>query len=166
MDFRGISEFMKDSLKFIAILAVAFIIFVYVISLQQVIGSSMSPTLNDENIVLIDKIRYHFFDIKRNDIVSFKYKDSEYLIKRVIGLPGERIKYKNNQLYVNGNLIEEKFLENIETEDFELFWLGYDTIPDNMYLVLGDNRNNSIDSRNFGLIKKENIVGKMIFKIG
>ena len=166
MDFRGINEFMKDSLKFIAILAIIFIIFVYVISLQQVIGSSMSPTLNDQNIVLIDKVHYHFFNVKRNDIISFKYKDSEYLIKRVIGLPGETIKYKDNTLYINGNQVEENFLNSINTEDFELFWLGYDVIPDNMYLVLGDNRGNSIDSRNFGLIKKEDIVGKMVVKIG
>ena len=87
------------------------------------------------------------------------------MIKRVVGLPGDYIEYKDNYLYVNGEKYKEPFINNVETEDFSLKDLGYDKIPDDMYLVLGDNRENSLDSRSYGLIKKKQIIGKAFFKI-
>ena len=82
------------------------------------------------------------------------------MIKRVVGLPGDYIEYKDNYLYVNGVKYKESFINDVITEDFNLKELGYDKIPDGMYLVLGDNRENSRDSRNYGLIKKDQIIGK------
>ena len=82
------------------------------------------------------------------------------MIKRVVGLPGETIEYKDNFLYVNGEKYKEKFLgDEVITEDFSLKELGYDKIPKGYYLVLGDNRENSKDSRSFGLVKEKDIVG-------
>lgn len=168
MDWLDIKEFIKDTLGYIILIIVILLIAVYVVGLQQVIGPSMSPTLENSDILILDKLTYNFIDIKRNDIVAFYSEETKYLIKRIIGLPGEYIEFKNNKLYVNNKLIEEPYLnENTITKDFSLTELEYQKIPKDMYFVLGDNRENSKDSRNpeIGLIKKEDILGKVRFRI-
>ena len=166
MDLREVKEFIKDSLKYIILIVVVLVIIVYVVSIQQVLGPSMQPNLKANDVVLIDKLKYRFTDIKRFEVVVLAYKDSKYLIKRVIGLPGDTIEYKSNILYINGNAINEDFLKSdVITNDFSLKDIGYTTIPDNMYLVLGDNRTNSMDGRDFGLIDKSQIKGKVFIRI-
>ena len=86
------------------------------------------------------------------------------MVKRVIGLPGEHIEYKDNKLYVNGSLVLENNI-SVETKDFKLEDIGYETIPKDMYFVLGDNRTNSNDSREFGLVKKDEIIGKIVMRL-
>ena len=138
----------------------------YVVSVTQVVGSSMSPTLKDEEVLILNKFQYRFFDIKRGDIVSLDYEDTKYLIKRIIGLPGETVKIVNNQLYINDKIYEEEYLANdLNYDDFSLADLGYSKIPEDMYFVLGDYRENSLDSREIGLIKKEDINGKISLRI-
>ena len=122
----------------------------------------MNPNLEDGELMLLNKIKYTFSDIKRFDIVVIDYSEKP-LIKRVIGLPGEKIEYKDDKLYVNGKYIKEKFERNGETLDYSISEIGYDTIPEDMYFVLGDNRINSSDSRSIGLIKKDEIEGKANF---
>ncbi len=163
MDFRDVKEFIKDFIKIAILVVIIFCVYMFVISMQQVVGSSMNNTLNNGDMVLLFKAKYKFSDVKRFDVVSFNYEDTKYLIKRVIGLPGEHIEYKDNKLYINGNYVEEE--RDFETDDFKLEDLGYDVIPDDMYFVLGDNRENSLDSREIGLIKKEDIIGKVIVRL-
>lgn len=167
MDWLDIKEFIKDTFKYIVLIIVVLVVAIYVVSLQQVVGPSMSNTLNNNDIVLLDKISYRFVDIKRGDIVSLYYADTKYLIKRVIGLPGEHVEFQDNKLYIDGKYIGEEYLENVETYDFSLDELGYSKIPDDMYLVLGDNREDSLDSRDksVGLIPKEDIIGKVRIRI-
>lgn len=167
MDFREITEFIKDTSKYIIVAVSVLIIMIYVVSLQQVVGPSMSTTLNEDNIIAIDKISYRFTEPKRFDIISFEYAETKYLIKRIIGLPGEHIRYKDGVLYINDEPYEDKNNLNIKTDNFDLKKLGFDVIPDNMYLVLGDNRGNSLDSRStkVGLIKKEDIIGKAFIRL-
>ena len=166
MDLRDVKEFCIDTSKYIITIFVVIFIIVYVASVQQVVGSSMSPTFKNQDILILNKFYYRFFDIKRFDIVSLEYDDTKYLIKRVIGLPGDKIEYKNNILYVNGVAIEESFLDDdVVTNDFSLSDLGYDVIPEDMYLVLGDNRGDSLDSRDIGLITKKSILGKVNIRI-
>lgn len=117
----------------------------------------MVPTLLDGDIMILDKIGYRINGLKRFDIVVIKY-NNEKIIKRVIGLPGDYIEYKDNILYVNGKEIKEKYKRDI-TNNFSLKDLGYEKIPENKYLVLGDNRSISKDSRIIGLIDKEDIEG-------
>lgn len=167
MDWLSIKEFIKDTFKYIVLVVVILVIAIYVVGLQQVVGPSMSPTLKNNDILILDKIIYRFKDVERGDVISLYYADTKYLIKRVIGLPGEYVEYKNNILYVNGKQIEESYLDGVTTNDFSIKELGYDTIPEDMYLVLGDNREDSLDSRDpkVGLIKNSDILGKVRFRI-
>ena len=166
MDFREIKEFLSDTFKYIIVIILVLILAIYVISLSQVVGNSMSPNYNDGDVVFVSKIHYKISTIQRNDIISFKKEDTRYLIKRVIGLPGEIIEYKDNTLYIDGVGYDELYLDkSTKTNNFSLNDLGYTKIPDDMYLVLGDNREDSYDSRDFGLIKKSDIIGKCIFQL-
>lgn len=167
MDWLDIKEFIKDTFKYIILIVVVLLIAIYVVGLQQVIGPSMEPTLKNGDIIILNKIKYKFTSIKRKDIVSLYDEESKYLIKRIIGLPGEYIEYIDNNLYVDGAIVGEIYLENNKTQDFKLTDLGYNKIPEDMYLVLGDNRGNSLDSRDpkLNLIHKKNILGKVSFRI-
>ena len=123
----------------------------------------MVPTLEDGQILLLNKFNYTFNQIERYDIVVIKIGKSE-IIKRVIGLPGENIEYKNNALYINGQKTNTTY--NFDTEDFKLEEIcNCDKIPEDKYLVLGDNRTVSSDSRIIGLIDKEKIKGSTTISI-
>ena len=128
----------------------------------------MQPTLNNSDIVILDRVTSKYLNIKRNNIIAFYDENSKYLIKRVIGLPEETVSIKDNILYIDGFKVDEYYLDDgVITTDFELSDLGYDVIPDNMYFVLGDNRENSMDSRDpkIGLIKHEDILGNVRLRI-
>ena len=135
----------------------------FVVSPIRVNGVSMYPTLHNKDIMLLDKISYRFKKIERFDIVVIKYED-DYLIKRVIGLPGEKIEYRNNKLYVNGKEVEENFSKE-DIENFNISELGSNEVPIDSYFVVGDNRKNSKDSRMIGFIRKEEIIGKSFFTL-
>ena len=162
MDLRDIKEFLKDALKYIIAIVVILIVAIYVVSFQEVIGPSMNNTLKSGDITIVNKLVFRLRNIKRNEIVSLK-KDDKIMVKRIIGLPGEHIEYKDNILYVDGKKISDS--RSSSTKDFKLESIGYDTIPKDMYLVLGDNRTNSSDSRTFGLVKKSDIIGKVNIRI-
>ena len=166
MDWLSIRELLWDTIKLVAVIFVILFLMIYVVSVTQVVGNSMNTTLIDGDVLILSKANYRFFDIKRGDIISLDYEDTKYLIKRVIGLPGDTIAIKNNVLYINGEVYEENYLDKgLEYPDFSLSDLGYDTIPEDMYLVLGDNRENSLDSREIGLISKDSVNGKIVLRI-
>jgi signal peptidase I len=149
----------KEIIPYVLIVVAVVTIRMFIITPVKVQGDSMTPTLNDKEILLLKK-----YDTKyeRFDIVVFKTDDSK-LVKRVIGLPGEHIKYVDNKLYVNNKIVEDA-IEG-ETEDFDLNYIGYDRIPEGYYFVLGDNRGNSTDSRLIGLISKKSMLGTTNFSI-
>lgn len=154
-----IIEFFKDSIKLFIAIAIIVLIRIFVLTTTQVVGESMMPTLKDNSIMLVDQISVKFNNINRFDIIVLKYTSPSYLIKRVIGLPGETIEYKNNELYINGEKTENNFETIGWTENFKK------ALEDDEYFVLGDNREGSTDSRKFGPVKKEKIIGKPFFTI-
>jgi signal peptidase I len=113
----------------------------------------MVPTLHPKDIMILNRTSYYTKNPKRFDIVVVDLED-EKVIKRVIGLPGETIEYRDNTLYVNGKKVKENIKE-VDTADYES-----GKIPKNSYLVLGDNRRGSYDGRMFGFVKKSQIEGK------
>ena len=153
-------EKIKDSISFIVIILAIILVRLFIVTPVRVDGPSMNDTLHDGDILLLDKYDNKY---ERFEIVVFNYS-GERLIKRVIGLPGEVVSYKNNKLYINGNEIEDNYGLGY-TENFELKDLNLTKIPDNEYLVMGDNRNDSLDSRYFGTISKDKILGSVKYRL-
>lgn len=151
-------EKIKPLLPYIIIIAVVLFIKAFIVTPIKVNGESMYPTLEEGDIMILNKTAYYFNKPKRFDIVVVDMPD-EYLIKRVIGLPGEQIEYKDNILYVDGKKVKENFKHG-KTDDFNIKELGSDTVPSGYYLVLGDNRGNSLDSRELGFMKEEQLLGR------
>ena len=166
MDYRDIVEFFRDTLKYIIVFIIVLLLFIFVIGLQQVVGPSMSPNYKEGDILVVNKLSYKFRNPKREEVVVVSQSE-KYMIKRVIGIPGDKIEFKDNKLYVNDQEYKESYLkDDVVTNDFKLSDIGVEgAIPDGKYLVLGDNRTNSLDGRNYGLIDKKNIVGISMFRL-
>ena len=148
-----VKKFIKEWLPYVIILILVLLVKAYIVTPIRVNGPSMNTTLKDGDIMFLNEIIYRFNNIKRFDIVVVKY-DDEYIIKRVIGLPGEEVSYKDNKLYINGKYVKEDF-KHKDTADFESVLVG-----NNQYFVMGDNRANSLDSRVIGPISKKSIKGR------
>ena len=135
----------------------------YVYATAEISGPSMNPTLHHGERVIINKLVYLFDEPQKGDIIAFPYPANplDKHVKRIIGEPGDLIEIQGNEFYVNGQLLEDGFVVD------ELVSVGDITYPvsvgEDEYFVLGDNRNNSKDSRSslVGLIQKENIIGKI-----
>lgn len=175
-------KFLKETYGYIIIIVAVIIVRTFIITPVVVDGPSMEDTLYDNELLLLNKISYSFQDIKRYDIIVIE-EGNEKIIKRVYGLPGEKIEYKNNKLYINDQETADNYATN-ETSDFTLKDICAaslkkneivteedinkkcqdDKIPQDYYLVLGDNRKVSADSRYYGLIPKSSIVGKVSFR--
>ncbi|PKM96136.1 MAG: signal peptidase I [Firmicutes bacterium HGW-Firmicutes-1] len=133
----------------------------------SVIGDSMEPNIHDGDYFILNKISYRFSEPERFDIVVFPYNNGQSnYIKRIIGLPGEKIEVKTDgQIYINDKVLDEQFgveiIRIIGDQPFPII------IPDNEYFVMGDNRNDSSDSRyqDVGTIPKADIIGKAGIRI-
>lgn len=158
MEKKNKKAILKEILSYIVIILIVLFIKMHIVSPIRVNGNSMYDTLHDKDIMILNEFIYYFSDVKRNDIVVVE-EDNEYLIKRVIGLPGERIKCENGEIYINGKKYNDKY-SNSETKDFEEI-----KIKNGEYFVLGDNRKVSLDSRTFGSYKKKEIKGKASFTV-
>lgn len=146
--------------KKIILILCSFLIFLIVricfIDIIQISGKSMEPALSDKQLVFVNKWNK---DFERFDIVVIK-KNNNIYIKRIVGLPSETIEYIDDKLYVNGKIINENFEHEI-TENIK-FQTGKDyELPNDSYIVMGDNRIDSIDSRGFGIVLKSEIIGKL-----
>lgn len=156
-----------EALKTIALSGIlAFGIRSFVAEARYIPSGSMLPTLQINDRLIIDKISYDFRDPKRGDIVVFSPTDTlkkqnfkDAFIKRVIGLPGEKVEVKDGIVYVNGQSIQEKYIEDQPNYRF-----GPVSVPPNQYLVLGDNRNNSYDSHYWGFVPRDNIIGRAVIR--
>ncbi len=152
-------KFIKELIPYVIIVIVVVLIRTFLVTPVIVSGDSMVPTLKDKELLLLNKINYRINDIKRFDIVVIRINNKE-IIKRVIGLPGENVMYRNSKLFIDGHELDNDY--NFETDDFSLKTVcNCESIPTDKYLVLGDNRSVSADSRIIGLIDKEDIQGNV-----
>lgn len=165
-------ELMEWIVSLIIVIAVALIVRNLVFGTIVVKGTSMEPNFIHGDIALINKLEYRFTDPKRGDVIVCGYDDvnKESIIKRVVALPGETIEFKENEskyydVYVDGQKLEENYIK--EPTEFYGEILDPYKVPDGCYFVMGDNRQNSTDSRwsSIGAIKKQSIVGKVWIKI-
>lgn len=163
MNKKKLKKIAKDILPYIVVVISVVLIRTFLITPAVVDGKSMEPTLYNNNIVLLNKLDYRLNDIKRFDVVVVNL-GKEKLIKRVIALPGEHVEYKEDNLYIDGFVVDEKF-KHAATNDFKLEKIGYLKIPGDKYFIVGDNRNDSVDSRMIGLVDKDDIVGSVSARI-
>ncbi len=153
-------RFIKEIYPYVIIVVVVLFVKTYVIAPIQVNGISMDSTLKDGDIMLLNKLQYKRYGVKRGDIVVIKNRGS-HIIKRIIGLPGDNIKVEDNILYINGKEYKEDYLDKgTVTNDFSLEELfDTDKVPEGTYFVMGDNRDDSLDSRILGFIEEDDIEG-------
>lgn len=142
-----------EIISYVLIIVLVVFIKMYVVSPIKVNGNSMYNTLHDDDIMLLNEFIYRFKDIQRLDIVVVK-EDDELLIKRVIGLPGEKIKCVDGIVYINDEELMEGYVYSV-TGDFDEVVIGEDE-----YFVMGDNRSVSLDSRRYGTYTRKEIQGK------
>lgn len=147
----------KDIIEYAVIIIAVLLFRQFLFSPIRVSGDSMVPTLYNGDIMILNKIGYSINGLNRFDIVVIDY-NGEKIIKRVIGLPGDYVEYEDNKLYINGEFIKEGYKRK-DTNDFILEMIGENIIPEGKYLVLGDNRPISKDSRIIGLVDEKDIKG-------
>lgn len=125
-------------------------------------GASMEPNFYDHEYLIIDEISYRFNDPDRGDIVVFKYpKDpNQYFIKRVIGLPGEKVEIKDGRVFIDNQPLVEDYLADDVLTRLPLRGYGDLTLADGEYFLLGDNRDQSLDSRHFGPVSRDFVIGR------
>lgn len=158
----------------VLVLALAIYLVVgFAIQTVHVVGTSMYPTLGNGDYLIANKLEYHFHGPQRGDIIIMRdpYDQSKDFIKRVIGLPGERILIRAGRIYINGRLLHEPYLKGTEpwTVNANLGDPGGNPkgllIPNGYYFVMGDNRNHSSDSRFFGPVRRDEIEARAIFRV-
>ena len=124
--------------------------------------SSMLPNIEENDLLVVDKVSYFFSDPQRGDVIILwppaEVKERNPFIKRVIGLPGDTVEIKDDKVFVDGIPLEEEYIK-----DPPRYTMPAKTIPEGEYFVLGDNRNNSNDSHYWGTVSRENIIGKALF---
>ncbi|WP_414043627.1 signal peptidase I [Macrococcus animalis] len=169
-------EIVEWLIAIVVAIALIFVINQFLFVTYTVKGDSMDPTLKDGEKVIVNKIGYTVGQIDKGDVLVFHADKKSDYVKRVIGKAGDTVEYNNDQLIVNGKKVEEPYLEEnkvaktniLLTENFSVKDLvntnGKNTIPKDKLLVLGDNREVSKDSRYFGLIKEEQVVGEVALR--
>lgn len=155
----SIIEFIKDMFKYLIVIGVIILIRIYCLTTSEIIGPSMNPNLMDGDIVLVETITPKLNRFNRFDVVVVKYSSPSYIVKRIIGLPNDHIRYQDNNLYVNDELVAQEFAFEGDIDSLDVI------VPANNYYVIGDNRVDSKDSRDFGPIEESDIIGKPIMRI-
>ena len=170
MKKKILKELMSTALYLLVVLALTWLLITYVIQRTEVDGSSMEPTLSNGDNLFVDKISYRFHDPERFDIIvfPFRYKENTYYIKRIIGMPGETVRIDTDgNIYINEVKLEESYGKEVIRADR----LGRSVNPvvlgEDEYFVMGDNRNNSSDSRTeaVGNISRKDIIGRAWVRI-
>jgi signal peptidase I len=161
-------SFFRDTLEIVFLALALYLVIQYAVQTVHVLGSSMYATLSNNDLLVASKISYKLHPPQRGDIVIFKPPDPDVrdFIKRVIAVPGDRLRIDHGVVYINGEVLQEPYLP--EKWTFNNTWpaTGQDyVLPPDHYFVMGDNRNHSSDSRVFGPIDASSILGKAEIRI-
>lgn len=165
---KAIAAFFDFLQGIVVVMAILVMIYLFVMSPQEINGASMEPNFHNGEYILTNKVTYKLKNPQRGDVVIFKSpknKDIDY-IKRIIGLPGDTVELRNNAFFVNEQLVEEPYIP----EGTFLYGGSYlqendlIIVPEGMYFVVGDNRPHSSDSREFGPIPKEDFIGQAFLR--
>lgn len=166
---KAVIGFVMDILETIVFIGSLFIVlYLFIMQPNQIKGASMEPTFFDGNYIFTSKVTYKLRKPIKGDVIVFsspKNKDIEY-IKRIIGLPGDEVMVKDREIYVNGNLVTENYISEKTTlipGSFIENGVAI-TVPKNYYFVMGDNRPRSSDSREFGPINFDAIIGQVFYR--
>lgn len=163
--FQRVASFVGDLIEtFVMAGAIFVVVYFFLVQPHQVTGSSMLPNFSDGEYILTDKVSYHFRLPKRGDVIVFKAPKNQEkdFIKRIIALPGEKIKLEKGEIFINQEKLEENYLPStIITLPKSLVGEGQETvIPLDEYFVFGDNRQHSSDSRDWGTVPQGLIIGR------
>ena len=165
---KVLKEILSTSLYLLFVLCAVYLVIHFVGQRTQVQGSSMEPKLSSDDNLIVDKISYRFHEPERFDIVvfPFRYEENTFYIKRVIGLPGETIQIDEmGNILVNGEVLEESYGKEVIQNPGR----AYEEIvlADDEYFLMGDNRNNSTDSRDpsVGNVRRDEIIGRAWLRI-
>lgn len=167
---KFLKQAFNTALYFLFIFAVTAFVLKFVGQRSVVDGSSMCDTLYDGESLWVNKFTYRFNQPERFDIIIFPYehKEDTYFIKRIIGLPGETVRIdEEGTIYINGEKLDENYGREVISADSRGIAAEEIQVGEDEYFVMGDNRNNSMDSRypNVGNIKKDAIIGKAVFRL-
>lgn len=165
---RKLRELLSTSIYLLVVLVLTFLVVTYVGQRTQVIGSSMEPMLSDGDNLIVDKISYRFQEPQRFDIIvfPFQYEENTFYIKRIIALPGETIYIdESGQIFIDGEVLMESYGKEVIANPGRAYEPV--TLGDDEYFVMGDNRNNSSDSRDpaVGNIHRDELIGKAWVRI-
>ncbi len=173
-EYSQTPETQKKKNSIVELIKFAFIAALIVIPIRTFIaqpfivsGNSMVPTFHDQEYLIVDELSYHLRDPHRGEVVVFKYPNdtTKYFIKRVVGIPGETLKFKDsgitiiNKEHPEGFSLDQSYIENKSKDTFEI------TLKDNQYFVMGDNRIASSDSRAWGPLDRDYMVGRALIRV-
>lgn len=166
---KRVLKFLLDIFQTVVIsLAVFVILYQFAAQPHKVRGASMEPSYHDGEYILTEKVSYYFEEPARGDVVVFKFPKNKELdyIKRIIALPGETVAIRDNQIFVDGRRLTEPYLApGTFTSGHTTITNGSAfTVPADAYVVMGDNRERSSDSREWGAVTREDIVGRAFFR--
>ncbi|OGC46455.1 signal peptidase I [candidate division WS6 bacterium RIFOXYC1_FULL_33_10] len=144
-------------------LVLAIVLYLFIMTPHEVVGNSMHPTYKNGEFLMANKISYKFSEPQRGDVVIFKYSDTQDFIKRIIGIPGDKVMIKDGKIYINDELLDESnyLADTVISNGGSYIHEGQTiTVNEEQYFVCGDNRTNSSDSREFGPVDESKIKGK------
>lgn len=165
---RAVAAFFDFLQGIVVVLALLVMVYLFIMSPQEINGASMEPNFHNGEFILTNKILYKFRPPRRGEVIIFKSpanKEVDY-IKRIIGLPGDNVCLRSNSFYVNDQKVEEPYLAP-NTPIFGASYLAENqctVVPPGSYFVAGDNRPHSSDSREFGPIAENDFIGTAIFR--